>query len=115
MDADYDIFEIVAVIRDFWLVDAESYQRRYCTDHGQPLAPGYYVVNWPDHIRSRRFNDHAAFHGPFKLRIEAQAALEWMGKEREQVLTRSSGISSFAGTDAGRMEVKKVGSQMQCL
>ena len=23
MDADYDIFEIVAVIRDFWLVDME--------------------------------------------------------------------------------------------
>ena len=61
MDADYDIFEIVAVIRDFWLVDAESYQRSYCTHHGQPLTPGYYVVNWPEHIRSRRFNEHATF------------------------------------------------------
>jgi hypothetical protein len=27
MDADYDIFEIVLVIQDDWLFDAESYQR----------------------------------------------------------------------------------------
>jgi hypothetical protein len=39
MDADYDIFEIVAVIRDFWHVDAESYQRSYCTNDGKPLSP----------------------------------------------------------------------------
>ena len=38
MDADYDIFEIVAVIRDFWLVDAESYQRSYCTQRRSALG-----------------------------------------------------------------------------
>ncbi|MDD1612775.1 MAG: hypothetical protein LUQ57_06485 [Methylococcaceae bacterium] len=111
MDADYDIFEIVAVIRDFWLVDAESYQRKYYTNHGQPLAPGYYVVNWPENIRARRFNDHAAFHGPFKLRKEAQATLEWMRKEREHILTRSSKTSSDAVPTTSRMEVKTVASQ----
>ncbi|WP_024297782.1 hypothetical protein [Methylomicrobium lacus] len=111
MDANYDIFEIVAVISDFRLVDSESFQRRYCTNHGQTLAPGYYVVNWPEHIRVRRFNGHAAFHGPFKLRKEAQAALDWMQKEREHFLTRSSGLSSGVGPNASRMEVKKAGSQ----
>ena len=111
MDADYDIFEIVAVIRDFWLVDAESYQRRYCTNHGQPLAPGYYVVNWPEHIRARRFNEHAVFHGPFKLRKEAQTAQDWMHKERKRVLTMASGISSVAVPNSSRMEVKKAASQ----
>jgi len=108
MDADYDIFETVAVIRDFWLVDAESYQRKYCTNHGQTLAPGYYVVNWPEHIRARRFNDHAAFHGPFKFRKEAQVALEWMHKTRELLLTRFSEVSSAAALNATPMEVKKL-------
>jgi hypothetical protein len=107
MDADYDIFEIVSVIRDFWLVDSESYQRMYYTNHGQPLAPGYYIVNWPEHIRDRRFNEYAEFHGPFKLRREAQAALGRMPKEWEQVLTRASERSSVAVPKSSRMEVKK--------
>jgi hypothetical protein len=110
MDADYDIYEIVAVIRDFWLVDAESYQRSYCTNHGQPLPRGYYVVNWPEHIRARRFNEHASFHGPFKLREEAQAALDWMHKEWQRVFSTSSRISSIAVPISRRMEVKKTAS-----
>lgn len=84
MDAEYDIFEIVTVMRDFWLVDAESYQRRYCTQHGEPLTSGYYVVMWPEHIRIRRFNEYAAYHGPFKFRQEAQVVLEWMRREQER-------------------------------
>jgi hypothetical protein len=103
MDADYDIFEIVAVISDFWLIDAESYQRRYCTNHGQPLAPGYYVVNWPESILVRRFNKHAAFHGPFKLRQEAQKVRDWMHKERESVLIRASEILSVAAPKSSRL------------
>lgn len=108
MDADYDIFEIVAVIRDFWLVDAESYQRSYCTDHGQPLVPGYYVVSWPVNIRARRFNEHAIFRGPFKLRKEAQAALDWMHRH---TLTISSETSPVIAPDSGRMKVRKSASQ----
>lgn len=108
MDADYDIFEIVAVIRDFWLVDAESYQRSYCTHHGQPLMPGYYVVNWPDHIRSRRFNEHARFHGPFKLREEAKTVQDSMHKQWSRVSAMSSKIPSVAVPIARRMEVKNV-------
>ncbi|MGZ8157797.1 MAG: hypothetical protein ACXWT4_03220 [Methylobacter sp.] len=107
MDADYDIFEIVAVTREFRLIDAESYQRRYCTSHGQPLAPGYYVVKWPEHIRARRFNEHALFHGPFKSREEAQAAIDWICQVRECVLKMSSGISSVAAPDYSQMKLKK--------
>lgn len=110
MDADYDIFEIVAVIRDFWLVDAESYQRRYCTKHGQPLSRGYYVVNWPEHVRARRFNEHAAFHGPFLLRKEAQAALDCMHKESVRVLNRPSEISPVVAPNASRIDAKKAAS-----
>ena len=110
MDADYEIFEIVAVIRDFWLFDAESYQRRYFTSDGQPLAPGYYVVKWPEHIRARRFNEHAMFHGPFKLRKEAQAARDWMQKQWQCVLSISSRISSIAVPNFSRRAVKETAS-----
>lgn len=92
MEAYYDIFELVVVIRDFWLLDAESYQRKYCTKHGEPLMSGHYIVNWPEHVRIRRFDEHAAFHGPFKFRHEAQTALEWMRQERGQFLGLSSDI-----------------------
>ena len=107
MDADYEIFEIVAVIRDHCLIDAESYQRRYNTRHGQPLAPGYYVVNWPDDIQTRRFNEQAAFHGPFTLRKEAQAARDWMYQEREQALQQSFEKAPKALVKPVRRDMKK--------
>lgn len=78
MDSYYDIFEVVAVIRDFWLIDSDSYQRKYCTRDGNYLVPGYYVVSWPEHIRTRRFNEQAEYHGPFRSRNEALAALDCM-------------------------------------
>jgi hypothetical protein len=76
MEADYDSFEIACVIYGFRLVDSESYERQYRRRNDRPLAPGYYVVHWPESIRIRRFNEHAVFFGPFKARTEAQAALE---------------------------------------
>jgi len=111
MDADYDIFEIVAITGKFRLIDAESYQRRYCTSHGRPLALGYYVVSWPEDIQVRRFNEHARFHGPFKLRKEAQAAIDWICQVRECVLGMSSGISSAADQNYSRMKLKKASVQ----
>jgi len=109
MDADYDIFEIVAVIRDFWLVGAKSCQRKYYTNHGrQPWTSGNYVVNRQEHFRARRFNERIEFHGLFKLRKEAQAALDRMNKEWERVLTMASGIAPVAILKANRMEVKKL-------
>ena len=112
MDADYDIFEIVAVIRDFWLVGAKSCQRKYYTNHGrQPWTSGNYVVNRQEHFRARRFNERIEFHGLFKLRKEAQAALDRMNKEWERVLTMASGIAPVAILKANRMEVKKTASQ----
>ncbi len=86
MDADYDIHEIVKVIPDFWLLDAESYQRSYSTNHSNPLMPGYYVVTWPEVIRVRRFNENAAFHGPYETRLRAQAFLNTMKKYRYQLI-----------------------------
>jgi len=111
MDADYDIIEIVVVIHDFWLVDAESYQREYCTNQAQPLARGYYVVTWPDHIQVRRFNEQAKFHGPFMLRKEAQAIRDRMHQERGCILTMLPDKSFVITGNSSRLAVKKFASQ----
>ncbi|MDO9104004.1 MAG: hypothetical protein Q7U57_03480 [Methylovulum sp.] len=106
MDAEYDIFEIVAVKRDFWLIDAESYQRMYCTSNGQPLAPGYYVVNWPEKIRARRFNEHATFHGPYKFRKEAQAAIAPLQQVQQHELAGSSEQPTIAVPKLSHTKIK---------
>jgi hypothetical protein len=107
MDANYDIFEIVKVIRDFWLFDAESYQRRYRTTQSQPLAPGYYVVTWPETIRARRFNEQASFHGPFNLRQEAQAFLDTM-QEHKYILIKSHKRWALTAPNADLIEEQEV-------
>jgi hypothetical protein len=76
MEVYYDSFEIAFVSHGFQIFDAESYERRYLRRDGQPLARGYYVVNWPEHIRARRFDENAEFYGPFKTRREAHSAIE---------------------------------------
>jgi len=90
METYYEIFEVVVVTHDSMLVDAESYLRKYSTSDGEPLAYGSYVVNWPDHIRIRRFNEHAEFYGPFKSQQEAQATLDWMYDVYRQFMLRFS-------------------------
>ena len=64
-------FEIVYVLRDFQLLDAESYQRTYIRRDGQPLAKGYYIVSWPPGGDVTRFGAEAVFHGPFMRRRDA--------------------------------------------
>jgi hypothetical protein len=107
MEADYDIFEIVSVIHDYWLLDAESYQRKYFPHDGEPLEPGYYVVNWAEHIQRRRFNEHAVFHGPFKSRKEAQEACDGMLEEWKCALTRPSDRHTSFAKNLKGMNVKK--------
>ena len=78
MEADYHCFELVFVIGGHKLIDAESYERRYRSSDGALLTSGYYVVNWPEEVRARRFNELARFHGPFESRPEAQFMLDLM-------------------------------------
>ncbi len=60
--ADTHHIEIVEVIGERALVDAESYQRRYLGD--RELARGFYAVTWPGG-RPTRYDDSAHFIGPF--------------------------------------------------
>ena len=84
--------------RDFWLIDPESYQREYRSRDGKSLTAGYYIVNWPDHIRVRQFDEHAIFHGPFKFRKGAQAAVDLMQQERYDQHVDSNHIHNLMGT-----------------
>lgn len=75
MEAQYDKHEIVRILAGFRLFDAESYERTYRRRDGLPLTPGYYVVSWQDDTAIRRFDEKAAFSGPFKDVREARSAL----------------------------------------
>jgi len=69
-------FEIVHVTGECRLLDADSVEHVYWRRDGKPLSVGHYVVGWPPGTVGRRFHEDAIFHGPFRLRIEAEAALE---------------------------------------
>lgn len=91
METDYEIFEIAVVIQDFWLIDSESYQRKYATSHGEPLIPGFYVVTWPEYVRLRCFDKQAEFHGPFDSLDETKAMLAHMAKAWQQAVYNIAG------------------------
>ncbi|MBI1397489.1 MAG: hypothetical protein GC151_16070 [Betaproteobacteria bacterium] len=74
MEADYREQEVVRVHRPDRLLDAESYERRYRIPGGRVLPLGFYVVNWPSEVTTRRFDDLARFVGPFPTRAAAEAA-----------------------------------------
>jgi hypothetical protein len=65
MEEFYEDFEVVHILDDCWLIDAESYQRPYHLPQTRLLQPGYYVVSWPGHGPTKRFDEQADFLGPF--------------------------------------------------
>ena len=70
-------YEVVRVIDARSLVDSESYQRTYRRRGGKPLAPGFYVVLWPDpDVRPHYEDAHTEFVGPFDSGAMARAAME---------------------------------------
>jgi hypothetical protein len=69
-------FEIVRVISECRLIDEESFEHVYWRRDGKPLALGCYIVSWPPGAKVGRYNEEAVFHGPYRERKEALAALE---------------------------------------
>ena len=69
-------FEIVEVLSESRLRDANLREQVYWRRDGTSLAPGYYVVNWPAGSGGRRFGEDSIFHGPFARQPSAVAALE---------------------------------------
>lgn len=67
--------EIVYIIRDFQLLDPESYQRTYRRLDGRALARGYYIVTWPAGKDAGSYGEDAAFLGPFRQRRAAEEHL----------------------------------------
>jgi hypothetical protein len=75
MDTYYEDFEVVHVLDDCTLIDAESYQRKYCA-RTRRLTPGHYVVTWPHETQRRRFDEHAEFQGPYTSCLAAWRVLD---------------------------------------
>ena len=66
-------FEVVHVIGRGRLIDAESYQRTIRGREGGSPPPGFYVVCWTMAELHGRYDEDAAFHGPFQRRADAWA------------------------------------------
>ncbi len=70
---DREYFEIIRVISDSRLLDAESYERIYWRGDGKPLAQGFYRVSWPVVTVAGRFDERAVFIGPYSSPAAARA------------------------------------------
>jgi hypothetical protein len=68
--------QIVEVINEHRLLDADQCEWRYWRRDGKPLPAGYYLVQLPQRAAHARFHEDADFRGPFRQRDAAQAALE---------------------------------------
>ncbi|HSO06562.1 MAG TPA: hypothetical protein VLW45_04960 [Pelomicrobium sp.] len=82
-DEEREYFEIIRVISDSRLLDAESYERIYWRADGEPLAQGFYRVSWPPVTISGRYDERAVFIGPYPTSAAAraggrQAREEWL-------------------------------------
>jgi hypothetical protein len=100
-----DSFEIVHVIGQGRLIDAESYERTIWARDGGSLAVGFYVVCWSAAGLEGTFGDDATFRGPFRDRQEAWAAVEQLREQfraqRLAAMPRGSPQTIAADGDRG--------------
>jgi hypothetical protein len=63
-------YEIVHVLDDATLINAESYQCRYEARPEMPLKAGFYVAIWREFVSLPAYNRDAEFLGPFDTHAE---------------------------------------------
>jgi len=68
-------YEIVRILDDNNLIDCESYQRRYWTRDGLPLAQGHYIVLWDEVAEAFAFDEGATYLGPYRSSMLASIEL----------------------------------------
>jgi hypothetical protein len=97
--------EVVHVLNGSWLIDAESYQRRYWRAPGQCLARGFFVVRWTDPLHHWRFDEQADFVGPFVTRSSACVLRDQL--EADARRTQMPGRQQFSEPirDPGRLGI----------
>lgn len=77
--------QIVEVISEHRLRDADQCEWRYWRRDGKPLPAGYYLVSLPESRGRGRFSEDADFRGPYRRRDAAQAALDQLRNDLEPV------------------------------
>jgi hypothetical protein len=75
--------QIVEVISEYRVRDADQREWRYWRRDGKPLAAGYYLVKSPQTRGRGQFSEDADFRGPYRRRDAAQAALEQLRNDFE--------------------------------
>lgn len=64
--------EIVQVLSNTYLMDAENNECKYFREDRRPLARGHYVVVWPGEVEQPRFDQRAYFYGPYGAALIAK-------------------------------------------
>lgn len=67
-------YEVVFAKSSSHVIDSLGNPCRYRTRDGQSLAPGYYMVIWPDNSQEPLFDADAQYKGPFP---SPEAAQSW--------------------------------------
>ncbi len=67
--------QVVEVLSECRLLDAEREEKMYWRRDGSCLAPGFYVVSEPVGAAAGRFYENSLFRGPYDKRESAEAAL----------------------------------------
>ena len=68
--------QVVEVLSECRLLDAERREKTYWRRDGSCLAPGFYVVSEPAGAAAGRFYEDSQFRGPYDKRESAEAALQ---------------------------------------
>ena len=69
-------FQVVEVLGECRLRDAQGRKHMYWRRDGCSLTPGFYVVHWPPGAVIGRFHEDAKFEGPFRERSGAEAGMQ---------------------------------------
>ena len=83
-------YETVVVLKGGHLIDCESFQRRYSRADGRELAPGAYVVSWPDNTGFAEYDASASFIGPYRLQRQAELAMQYLVRSEHEAARPAS-------------------------
>lgn len=99
MEAGREELQVVQVISNCRLVDAQSCERMYWRRNGLGVAAGWYVVTLPPGAVPGRFSEEALFRGPFLQREEAEVVMRQVTSRvrvREALAASASNPASVA-------------------
>ena len=95
------VYEIVRVLDKKRLRNSELQLHDYELGRGRGLAPGYYVVAWRSASKELKYDNSAAWHGPYGSRRSALVMLGILWTQpkaptAESCISRETGFTAVA-------------------